>query len=270
MHSAGAAECALSGCVKKSTNPGFEDLSPSRASLVAAGISSKESFIKGGSPFRLIQGYASDDSAGDDDDGPCLEDVSPVRVSVADGTTGLPEDMGTDLDMNVGSRNVSVTEKGFMSLRESTVIASDALDSSTKTDEFGINNHGKQMCSDPASSCEVFGHEILLQGDVDIPNNVKLQKEDAKQASPQKVDGFGRLVREGGSESDFDGPCYSGNRSKRSRNWSWSRSPQDERRKSRSPWRRKERQSRSHRYTYYSLYGVHLFYPLFIVGDSDY
>lgn len=63
-----------------------------------------------------------------------------------------------------------------------------------------------------------------------------------------KVDEFGRLIKEGASESDSDGsPRYTRRRGKRDRSRSRSRSPHNRRRK-RSPWRRKDRRGRSRRY----------------------
>lgn len=60
-----------------------------------------------------------------------------------------------------------------------------------------------------------------------------------------KVDEFGRLIKEGASESDSDGsPRYTRRRGKRDRSRSRSRSPHNRRRK-RSPWRRKDRRGRS-------------------------
>lgn len=89
---------------------------------------------------------------------------------------------------------------------------------------------------------------------VDVPQDTdKLQKEnDAEKgrlgSSPIKIDEFGRLVREGGSDSDSDDLHYRRrHKSRRSRNSSESRSPVDRRRGRRSPRRRRERRSRSRR-----------------------
>ncbi|KAF8408225.1 hypothetical protein HHK36_007370 [Tetracentron sinense] len=244
LHSAGAADCTLDSSIRKST------------SLL----------IKGGSPFRLIQDYASDDSA-EDDDGPCLEDISPVSVSptVAVGATGSHDDIGIDLDTNLHSRSVSGTKIGIKSFTESvmicptsmpftipdvfpesqravesTVIASDTIG---KLDELDYSNHENQTSSEQAAFHKAFQQKGALQGDVDIdPQNEKFQKENAKQASTLlKVDEFGRLIREGANDSDSDDSHYTGRRGKRGR--SRSRSPQD----SRSPslWRRKEKRRRS-------------------------
>ncbi|KAF8399611.1 hypothetical protein HHK36_015480 [Tetracentron sinense] len=273
MSSAGAVECSLDSSIQKSTSPLLEDLSPFRASSAAAGISSAEvpgSLIKVGSPFRLIQDYASDDSV-EDDDGPCLKDISPARVPPSITADGSHEDMGTDLDVNLRSKSVSVgTEMGFESLAGSAVVCSTSMpimmpDVSPeslsavqgtgivsytigKTDELDNSNHRNQTSNDQAAFHEAFQQKDALQADkLDIyPQNGKFQKEGAKKAStPLKVDEFGRLVREGASDSDSDELHYTGRRGKRGRSWSRSRSPQDRRKRSRSPWRRKEKRSRS-------------------------
>ncbi|XP_043703999.1 uncharacterized protein LOC122654087 isoform X2 [Telopea speciosissima] len=267
IHFDGAVECNVNLSVKKVTSPVLDSLSPLKASSDAGGISHKEvssPFIQGGSPFRLIQDYASDDSL--EDDGTSLENVSPVKVSActADGATSFCKDTGTGLDVNVDSR---MTEKEVTLFNDSsvidpinmpdisleshkvgevTVLTSDALDLRTKADELGTNNDGNQTSNDPAASLEVSEQKGSLHSDiVSIDHQNKLRKEDAKQDhTPLKVDEFGRMVREGASDSDSDGPRYSARRGKRGR--SRSRSPQDWRRKrSRSPWRRKERRSRS-------------------------
>ncbi|KAJ4961322.1 hypothetical protein NE237_021232 [Protea cynaroides] len=273
MNSDGAVECTLDLSIKKVTSPVLDDLSSSEASPDAGGISHKvvsSPLIQGGSPFRLIQGYASDDSAEDNDDGAFLENVSPVKdlpctVEVA---ADMCQDTGTGLDVSVDSR---MTEKGVILFNESIVIdpmsipdsfpeslkvgeasdiPSDALVLSSKADELGTINDGNQISNEPAASRDASEQNSSLHCDVFSTDHQdgKLQNEDAKQRPTHlKVDEFGRLVREGASDSDSDGPRHSVRRGKRGRSRSRSRSPQDRRRRrrSRSPWRRKERWSRS-------------------------
>lgn len=64
-------------------------------------------------------------------------------------------------------------------------------------------------------------------------------------SSTSKVDKFGRLIKEGASDSESDGsPHYSRRQGKRGRNRSRSQSPHDTRRR-RSPWRGREKRGRS-------------------------
>ncbi|XP_010258014.1 PREDICTED: serine/arginine repetitive matrix protein 2-like [Nelumbo nucifera] len=278
MDSDGAAKCTPDTSLQKSASTVLE-MCPTRASPATSGIGHKEVpglLIKGGSPFRLIQDYASDDSPDDDDNGPCLEDVSPVRVSPSAtmDAKSLHNDAETNLDTAGVSGNVSVTTMEFTSVNESVVVSpvsmpvgildvspeplkvSEAIlivssppDVTPVIDELSISKHGKQTSSDQAVPPEPFKQKDALHDDrADIdPQEGKLHKEDTQQAStPLKVDEFGRLVREGASDSDSDGSRYDGRR-KRGRSRSRSRSPpgRRRRRRSRSPWRRREKRSRS-------------------------
>lgn len=91
-----------------------------------------------------------------------------------------------------------------------------------------------------------------------VPDTDKLRNENDVEmvklgSCPVKIDEFGRLVREGGSDSDSDDSHYPRRRkSRRTRNSSDSRSPVDRRRGRRSPRRRRERRSRSRRYDFFS------------------
>ncbi|XP_010260321.1 PREDICTED: uncharacterized protein LOC104599459 isoform X2 [Nelumbo nucifera] len=214
---------------------------------------------------------ASDDSAENDDDGPCLEDVSTVKVSPSStiGPKSSDNDVETNLDTTIGSGSASMTEKGFISVSgsvvacpvrmpddspethivlEITLKASSPVDVVRETNELRVNNHGNQISSDQAASHQAFEHNDDLQGDLaDIdPQDGNLQKEDTQSSTQLKVDKFVRLKREGGSDSESDGLRYAGRHGKRSRSWSQSqsRSPPG-RKRSRSPQRR-EKQRRSH------------------------
>lgn len=91
----------------------YQEMNQSGASN-AAEVKSSEvpgELVRGTSPFRLIQGYASDDSSENDSD-PHLENVSPgaVLLQIKEGTTGLdalqininPKD-SSELDKEMGS-----------------------------------------------------------------------------------------------------------------------------------------------------------------------
>ncbi|XP_058078646.1 uncharacterized protein LOC131226972 [Magnolia sinica] len=112
-----AIECTLDSNMQTSNNRLIEYSSPVKVSLPVGGGNSEEIptvIIKDGSPFKLIQDYASDDSA-DDDKGTCLEDVSPVRVSppVTQDISCVNEDKRNDMDSDLDVKNVSTTEIGF-------------------------------------------------------------------------------------------------------------------------------------------------------------
>ncbi|XP_058070475.1 uncharacterized protein LOC131219386 [Magnolia sinica] len=269
-----AIECTLDSNMQASNKRLIAYSSPVKVSPPTGGGYSEEIprvIVKDGSPFKLIQDYASDDSA-DDDKGTCLEDVSPVRVSppVTQDISCVNEDKRNDMDSDLDVKNVSTTEIGFSiatglteaaqnsdssvllnKVASPTVIVRDLLDSGEKTDELSIHKDKCQASIGGTESLEVLNHNDALPGndfDFDVQPEKFHQEVDAKRASTAlNVDEFGRLVREGGSDSDSDGMHYAGRRSKRGRSWSRSRSPQEGRwrRRSRSPWRRRDKRSRS-------------------------
>ncbi|KAK9267020.1 hypothetical protein L1049_025289 [Liquidambar formosana] len=268
MSTDGAAECPLDSTVEKPITSLLDNFRPSRPSTASGKFSSQS--IKGGSPFRLLQDYASDDSSENDDE-PNLEDVSPVRVasSVTAGTTGLKRDMGHNLETDVGSKRLCWTGKEIGPLSEPVVASHTGMP--FKVSDFSsesqmdvketvirsivtgkidgqVDNKGRiPESTDHAAAHEAFQQKNALGGGgVDIvPESGKSQKEDAKcAANSLKVDEFGRLVREGASDSDSGHSHYTRRRGKRGRSWSRSPSPHDRRRR-RSPWRRKEKRSRS-------------------------
>ncbi|XP_077222754.1 uncharacterized protein LOC143856421 isoform X2 [Tasmannia lanceolata] len=242
-------ECALDSNMQESATHLVEASNPIKVSVAAVGSNNGEFprvFIKDGSPFRLIQDYASDDSS-DDDKGPCIEDVSPVSISpsVRVGGSGLRENKKIDSDMTFRSKNVSTAEMGSsMALEISEIVQySDAspaspkvampvsmvpdLDAVTKTDELGIQNDEDQTVN-YQTGIESIHHNDAFQGDAKMASAVL------------NVDEFGRLVREGASDSDSDGMPYS-ERGGRGRSPHESR----QRRRSRSPRRRRDKRSRS-------------------------
>ncbi|KAI8019731.1 Zinc finger CCCH domain-containing protein 55 [Camellia lanceoleosa] len=260
--------------VTVSSVPAPEDLSQSNASAAAVGFGSEKfpsELIKGASPFRLLQDYASDDSS-EDDVKPCLEEVGPVTASISTtaGATSLNGEILSNLQMDQGLMSVSSSEMAFGTFSESVVACSvsmspNALKFSTesqrtareadvtsiatvKTEELVENNSRNQESIDNAVSPEVLQLKDTVDGVLDAaPDSGKShsQKEDFKYASTlPKVDEFGRLVREGASDSDSEDPHYTRRRGKRGRSWSQSQSPHDRRRR-RSPRRGKEKRSRS-------------------------
>ncbi|CAL5381418.1 unnamed protein product [Camellia sinensis] len=241
--------------VTVSSVPAPEDLSQSNASAAAVGFGSEKfpsELIKGASPFRLLQDYASDDSS-EDDVKPCLEEVGPVTASISTtaGATSLNGEILSNLQMDQGLMSVSSSEMAFGTFSKSSQRTAREADvtsiATVKTEELVENNSRNQESIDNAVSPEVLQLKDTVDGVLDAaPDSGKShsQKEDFKYASTlPKVDEFGRLVREGASDSDSEDPHYTRRRGKRGRSWSRSQSPHDRRR--RSPRRGKEKRSRS-------------------------
>ena len=254
-NSVGPPECHLDSDFEKSATPLIDDLIPSSASAAASGIGFEKfpgQIIKGASPFRLLQDYASDDST-ENGDVPCAEDVIPVTASPSvTADTGVHRDIKYNLDSGLGSERSCRTERSFepSSEPESPVDVKEVKTSiaTRTTDENVLIHENEAPISHGASVRD--GHEKGAGGGVDIvPESGKSQKE----MPPLKIDEFGRLVKEGARDSDSDDSRYARKRGKRGRSRSRSRSPPDRRRR-RSPLRRKERRSRSRRYSLYFIY----------------
>lgn len=215
------------------------------------------------SAFRLLQDYDSDESLENADE-TCLESVCPATVD-----TSVNVD-DASLDVDTGSIQIDLGSKGLLG-SEKGLTPSKSLDSSieletivTKADRTSIetgkveqiidNSHGNQESIDSGTSRTAFKPKNGLEA-TNVGSTLesgKSQKEDARSTSTSlKVDEFGRLVREGASDSDSDDVRYSKRRGKRGRSWSRSRSPHDRRR--RSPRRRKEKRSRSRRSAFYFI-----------------
>ncbi|CAK9147946.1 unnamed protein product [Ilex paraguariensis] len=252
---AGAAESPVDISMERSLVIPHEDLSQSKVSVPASGINSEDQFVKGFSPFRLIQDYASDESSENDDE-LRPQDVSLVAVSpsLRAGPTSFYTDVGHDFQKDLGSKSLPEVETGFGRVSEFVLACSlnkpsESMDSSVKftrdvkeiytsspvtrkAEEFVGNSDRNQESTNDDGNLK----KNALGLDA-VPASGKPQKEDAK------VDEFGRLVREGASDTDSDDSYYTRRRGKRGRSWSRSRSPHDRRR--RSPWRRNDKRSRS-------------------------
>ncbi|CAL5414600.1 unnamed protein product [Camellia sinensis] len=280
--------------VTVSSVPAPEDLSQSNASAAAVGFGSEKfpsELIKGASPFRLLQDYASDDSS-EDDVKPCLEEVGPVTASISTtaGATSLNGEILSNLQMDQGLMSVSSSEMAFGTFSKSVVACSPSMSpnalkfstesqrtareadvtsiASVKTEELVENNSRNQESIDNAVSPEVLQLKDTVDGVLNAaPDSGKShsQKEDFKYASTlPKVDEFGRLVREGASDSDSEDPHYTRRRGKRGRSWSRSQSPHDRRR--RSPRRGKEKRSRSRRFASLQVFSCYNLFRFAIMG----
>lgn len=275
ISSAGAAESPLTSNTENSTTPLANDNVLAAAECFNSDKSSGQ-IIKGGSPFRLLQGYASGDSS-ENDEGPSLKDAIPRTVTplVAVGAENLHNDTGVNLETDTESKSHYKTEKGFELLSESKfsyrVHVSDSQREINETfprsvtirstTEHIVSKNENQASISYAASPKTFPKEDAYGGAwVNVAISGKHQKDEDKSAnfasSAQKIDKFGRLVREGVSDSDSDGSRYAVRRNRRrksrsrSRSRSQSRSPLDRRRRRRrSPRRRRQKRSRSRRYT---------------------
>lgn len=214
------------------------------------------------SAFRLLQDYDSDESLENTDE-TCLENVCPATVdtSVKVDDASLDVDSGS-IQMDLGSNGLLGSEKGLTpsksldsSIELETIVTKADLASieTGKVEQIVDNSHGNQESIDSGTSRNAFIPKNGLEG-TNVGSTLesgKSQKEDARRTSTSlKVDEFGRLVREGASDSDSDDVRYTKRHGKRGRSWSRSRSPHDRRR---SPRRRKEKRSRSRRSAFYFI-----------------
>ncbi|KAI7737651.1 hypothetical protein M8C21_022313 [Ambrosia artemisiifolia] len=161
------------------------------------------------SPFKLIQGYASDDNSENDND-LHFENLSPVAVT--------PQ----------------VKEHTTLSVP----VVGGSLDITSKVSEPSIETEKLENRTDGGASMK---QNYNLEGDgSNVPKNGGAQKENNN--VKLETDKFGRLVKRGGSDSDSDSDDYSTRRRvKRGRSRSRSRSPYGRR----SPRRRRRSPSRS-------------------------
>lgn len=257
---AGDSECMTS---TQNLDVPVKDLTPQKASptAAAANINSKklrDPVSDMGSPFRLIQDYASDDSD-EANDGPSFEDVSPKRAPPSI-TVDEHEVKKTNGDMLTGCLSSPFSGKESLSLPESHLVHHASMpppNISTETAQVVEATDAGNVPSDATANInEVHpdGHDIRDSDDLGCGNssqgddivaseNGKFQKGGERQSSSAlKVDEFGRMVREGASDSESDVDHYTGRPYRRGR----SRSPLDRRsRKSHSPRRRNEKRNRS-------------------------
>ncbi|KAI3673342.1 hypothetical protein L6452_39459 [Arctium lappa] len=235
----------------------YQEMNQSGASN-AAEVKSSEvpgEIIRGTSPFRLIQGYASDDSSENDSE-PHLENISPGAVSlqIKEGTTGLDalqtateSKDSSELDKGLGSLSVPVVE-GSLNTSKFPEPSTRTEDLEEKTGSYLVREQVEQDGNGRYSQTFVDGGASIM----DFKQNNRLEDDDtagSKNGGALKedrnakleVDEFGRMVKAGASDSDSDD--YTRRRGKRGRSRSRSRSPIGRRR--RSPWRRRENRSRS-------------------------
>nr|XP_019710114.1 uncharacterized protein LOC105056082 [Elaeis guineensis]XP_019710116.1 uncharacterized protein LOC105056082 [Elaeis guineensis]XP_019710117.1 uncharacterized protein LOC105056082 [Elaeis guineensis]XP_029123684.1 uncharacterized protein LOC105056082 [Elaeis guineensis]XP_029123685.1 uncharacterized protein LOC105056082 [Elaeis guineensis] len=253
----GAVECAVHDNMQQPVRPLTQDSSWVNVVPAAACGKTKETprvFVKDGSPFWLIQGYASDDS-GEDDDKDCVDSINPDRTSpsAAVGRSDLQKDKVYELPLNFSPKSLPETKRsrlqtdssyslsampkeatpfGFSSPQKSSppgVIFADPIGAIKNVSDLSNHDQHDERLHDKTGTCEpsedntVGGKSINL--DCQFTN---LHSGDAKQDSTvPNVDEFGQLVREGVGDSDSDGMHNNEKHGKRVRSWSRSRSPQE-------------------------------------------
>ncbi|XP_048228487.1 serine/arginine repetitive matrix protein 2-like isoform X1 [Ricinus communis] len=222
--------------------------------------------MNGSSPFRLLQDYVSNDSSENDEES-CLKDSNPETVSpvVAVSNEGLYRETG-----DAGPKSPYKSERTSVLLPKSGIpyrapeYPSDSQSGIKETAPISVSSglatkcsdtkHENQLFIDHASNTKRLAKEDASGGEwANATFSSKYEKDnDNKSANftsnAQKIDEFGRLVREGASDSDSDDSRHARRHSKRgrSRSRSRSRSPTGRRkRRRRSPRRRRENRSRS-------------------------
>ncbi|KAJ4831847.1 hypothetical protein Tsubulata_017513 [Turnera subulata] len=196
----------------------------------SSGILYPDQGTKGSSPFRLLQNYASGDSS---ENGEEPQRESAISKTAPPLLIAGTDSMHKDKDISYNLKAGRPSPVGGLAME-------------------CIVKHDNQASREHADSAEVFPKAGTSGGAVSkVALSGKDQKDEDKNTkrappNPQKIDRFGRLVREGASDSDSDDSLNSRRRRRRGKSRSRSRSPVDRRRRSprRSP-RRRRRRSRS-------------------------
>ncbi|CAJ2648590.1 unnamed protein product [Trifolium pratense] len=231
-----------------------------------------EQLMRIGSPIRLLQDYASDETSDNEDEGRTEAANNVFRVS-AGAVPRVPDarkDCESSLETDIGFKNPSFSQKEIglfsKSSQDNSEISPCLVQESDKTCKRSVSHTTGDGCVEPtlenhvyvnfASSVEAFqGKDGFGDTGFDIDSKSgtaeqEHEKETSKfEPTGLKVDEFGRNIREGATDSDSDeSRSHQTKRMKkrdRSRSRSWSRSPLDRRSRRRSPRRRKDKRSRS-------------------------
>ncbi|CAK8532207.1 unnamed protein product [Lathyrus sativus] len=207
-----------------------------------------EQVMRTGSPIRLLQNYASDETS-DNEDEVSTEDANNVFTDSAGVDSCVPnalKDHKSNLETDIGLKSPSVPD---VTGKRSVSHTSDGCVAPNLENQVSVNF---------SSSVEALQGEDRLGDtgfDIDSKSGTaeqKREKETSKfEPTVLKVDEFGRHIRDGASGSDSDEShshrTKRTNKRDRSRSRSRSRSPIDRRsrRRRRSPWRRKDKRSLS-------------------------
>lgn len=226
--------------------------------------------VRSGSPIKLLQDYASDDTSDNEDEGNTADaNVLTVSGGADTGVSATHKDSGSYMETNIESKSSSSMLKGLAPLsrtsQDGSGISPHIVQESKETRKKSVSrwtsdgciehNLENQVSVNFVASVEAFNGKDGLEG-TDIGSGSKCgdaKKKEGKASTFElnvpKVDEFGRHLREGLTDSDSDDSCYHWTRrlNKRDRSRSRSRSPVDSRsrRNRRSPRRRKDKRNRS-------------------------
>ncbi|KAL3016117.1 hypothetical protein AAZX31_06G194900 [Glycine max] len=259
------AELPLGTALEKSTAPVDDDFTRTGTSdhnETTATDRDSGQLIRSGSPIRLLQDYASDDTSDNEEEGNAADaNVFTVSGGADTGVSAAHKDSGSYVETDIGSKSPFSAQKGFGPLSRKSQgdleIAPHLLQESKKTP------YSKKSVSRWSSEHNLENQVSALKGkdgleSTGIDSSSKsgnTEKEDEGKTSKLepnvlKVDEFGRHLKEGLTDSDSDNSHYHRTRrlNKRDRSWSRSRSPPDRRsrRNRRSPRRRRDKRNRSH------------------------
>lgn len=207
-------------------------------------------------PFRLLKDYASDDSSDDDAQLKVHEPVSTLQFKESIAITSnrcmiqtSSVSKGTEVGLS-GSHMIVGQYKQPKELDASLVLKSISNEvisgpsSLEKKVDSTAENNVRADASIQSASHDLEEKDAWKSSDAGlVSESRKAQREYTKSVVSVKVDKFGRLIREGASDTDSDDSSYHRRRGRRGRSRSTSRSPPKRRR--RSPWRGKERRSLS-------------------------
>lgn len=258
MKETGQSEQLLNDRVKESSSRHENCSQPSLAVISAESGSGKlsDQLMEVADPFKLLQGYASDNTSENDGEN-LLGDVIPPSTN--DGSANAEKGFTFESKLRCKSLAESIKHIPSKPITESlknVIEAEKSYFASGIVEEFSHkSNSGKESVS--------VGTSVAFQSkDCSGNCNANTGPEGANYHKPAtesnttkpNVDEFGRLIREGVSDSDTSySPRYTRRHARRARkrssSQSRSRSPHDRRRKRRrSPWRRKERRRPSRRF----------------------
>ncbi|XP_050376894.1 uncharacterized protein LOC126794272 [Argentina anserina] len=260
IYSTGASESPVASEKDISSIPRADDQKKLDASAAAEAMNSdafSNQTTTVNSPFRLLQDYASENSSENDppafsEDGTAVGAPSSVTTSVK----SCHKDAGSQFE--IGSKSLCTTDK-MSGLQYESRRFKVSLDTKKEV-------RGTDITSIIESHEGFQGKDALNGAPIDITKRDKSPggKQTKTESVLPKVDEYGRLVREGSSDSNSNGSRYnkrhrrgrsrsrsrSRNRSRscsRIRSQSRSRSPFGGRRRWRSPRRRREKRNRSPR-----------------------
>lgn len=265
MYSVEAVAYPVSHHLEKNNEYLTDDLSRQSASAAADAFNMKPSVQvnKSGSPIMLLQDYASDDSSENEvksfhGDVNSLRISAPVLKSLEDTESHLETQSKSCKEHGIGEDGMRLGQSKSSDSTKAAEIFSDSQSKAKYTGMSSAVSGATHKNGSLVSNKGVFSHVALHKENAQDGDNAYViskisesqkgdgeKKEKFEPGQPQ-LDEFGRLVREGSSDSDSDSRHIRRQHHK-SRRRSRSQSPLDKRRKRRS-WSKREKRSQSRRY----------------------